>query len=693
MTIDLEAKRLAVLQSLKRSANKQPTGTSNDPSTTTDGPLSSNPASLADSNTTNASALSALPLKPQPPPPPPTTQVESIPPPPKSPRRRALKKVDVGRVYKNALPKKSIIEQAILDLTRLGYSYKDILDKTNINPNVLLKAFQQYGFPVVKPSTTPAVVSAPEPVPNFSPSPQAVPAPSLAQHHFSKVSLPERSASNPSFGSDRWSKSLQITLSDDEHDDSSESDSEGEDKHRLQTPQSAPAGVLSARSTPPTNSHHPSNKNNIAQSLDAQREKIRQVTAQLKLLQEQKVAQKVAQKAATEPASPAAHTPPLTDKPTSSVNSADKTELLRQRLLALKNRKENNNEVLQSASAPDPISLPFTTTEPEHKVRAGSNDTNSTTKTDVEIGPLAVTKFEPPAPSVSTHNVGHHNPRVSDLVQSLDRAREEQEKLAHMRSSLQAQVEALDTNKTKQHIEDLKRELEKKMNDLVEQTYQYATVKATYEATKAQEERLQHGISSLEHQLSIEEAATSYDSNTLMLPYSNQESDSGAAEKAETEDKSEPLQDMVESEQPTTQVEPNTNSDKTEAKEATHQEPTESEQEETKPTTELQDTAMDGDEVDSDIEIIDVKAPTKNERAPKSVPRPTSSTTSHEDNDSSSKKRKEPHSKFDNEIEEQSATSEVQIDTESPQQPAEPTQPAPAFKVRCYKNLPPFEFF
>lgn len=541
-TTDLEAKRLAVLQSLKKSALA-----------TKPAPIITAPTLRVDANSTasdskqnnvhdissrdlNETLHKVIPdasnLVPRPqtlPPPPPAPRTEAIPPPPKIPPRKkfTIKNVDVGRVYKGSMPKRSAIEQALIDLIRLGYCFQDIVEKTNVNPDILLKAFQQYGVSVIKPLPTPVptvpstLISSPAlPANEYrnSKSP-AVLTPTVLSN-LNKPVLADRGSSTPSFGSDRWSKSLNITLTDDEAD--SESESEQELAPPLDTPRSTPA--LSASQT--------SSQASIKLTLEAQREKIRQVAAKLKFLQEQKTAKE----GITAPTSPSSKPSSVTSDDTSSLPSKeDKTELLRQRLLAMKSRSENKPETpLTPSAAKDKSEI---LQGPANKEISHEFLPVPPSKADESEVSLAITTFKPDSQAPQT--LTSTNPRVYNIAKSLERAREEQARIAHQRKILAARAEALDTNKKKKQIELLKRELEQKMNELVDQTYEFATVKASYEATKAQEERLQLGISSLEEQLTIEQNIPSpvNDQEPLMIPYNNEEKEPKVLEDTSDESK------------------------------------------------------------------------------------------------------------------------------------------------------------
>lgn len=419
----------------------------------------------------------------------------------------------------------SRFEQSIYDLNRLGYSYSDILKMSEVSPEVLSSAFRKLGYhiPVVIPRIVPTVYeltkasnikgsnssSIPASPINFTPS---VPSDTTEKPY----PIIPRKALAPCFGSDRWSKHLSITLSDDEEDEEME-DINSDELHPRQadTPKSAPVIMAPKEITRNSTANKIPDKRDIAQTLEAQREKIRQVAARLKLLQQQKTAQDNERASAPPKSSSAngnsspnlsgvvmnasiksASTPPtlpaVDGKQEKTVSTSSKfnskTELLRKKLADLRSRADNSSKT------------PKTPKEPAES--------------------LAI------SPPMDSQAMVPTDPRIYNLAKSLERARLEKETIANQKKAYAEKLERLNTDDTRKEIEALKEELGRKMNELVDQTYEYATAKASFEATQAQEERLLLGISTLEEQLTLEQTAINEAASStplvkepLMIPY------------------------------------------------------------------------------------------------------------------------------------------------------------------------------
>lgn len=557
MSSDLEAKRLAVLQSLRKTVQKPfhiTTASDTNPSLNIQQANSALtiPQQIGPANGAHQSNDAREQVKPaiaaQPPPPP-------LFPPPPPPRATAPihvspvngpSKTNVSNPVFNAAPSialsggKSPLDRALSDLIRLGYTFSDIVEKAQVKSEVLSVAFQKLGYPVPVKSSELSSVGSPNShhrnnlVNPLSPTPLT---PTILS---GATKTPQTQAAllgaSPRFGSDRWSKSLSITVSDDEEIEESESDEESEPA--IDTPMPTPVVEIKevvANNAPTTE------RKDIAQTLEAQREKIRQVAAKLKQLQQQKVErEKIKQSIGQKNEAPippdikwipiagnSSQTTVTNNEPVNSIPAApaqeSKTEQLKRKLNALKAKttqifsspQEANNS---TAFHETPLHSSAASREPKPPTKSQHHSTSQPIHQPITShDPQTPENFQeiPRSLVVSTANGSQeHAPtdlRVFSLTKSLEHARQEQELVSNQRKTLEEKLEKLDTNNTKRQIEDLKRELERKMNDLLEQTYEIATAKASFEATKAQEERLLRGISSLEEQLTIEQASAAND--------------------------------------------------------------------------------------------------------------------------------------------------------------------------------------
>lgn len=451
------------------------------------------------------------------------------------------------------------MERAISDLIRLGYTFYDIVEQAHVKPEVLSLAFQKLGYTIPAKPLDPPSAGSPNSLPKTNVVNPLSPTP-LTPTVLSGTTKPPQTQTasllaSPRFGSDRWSKSLSITVSDDE--DMEESECEEESEPAIDTPMPTPV-VAPKEAVVNSANTGTSGRKDIAQTLEAQREKIRQVAAKLKLLQQQKVEREIGKQSSDQKneapiSSSVQRTPGNTDQTSDTNNDPmtpppampapeSKTELLKQKLNALKakanqistpsqeaNKSRASRETLNSSVAPQETKFstepqPHSDSRPIHRSTTPHNSQN-TSEESQEIPRSLVLS---PANGSKAH--APTDLRVFSLTKSLEHARQEQQLISNQRKSLEKKLEKLDTNNTKKQIEDLKRELERKMNELLEQTYEIASAKASFEATKAQEERIQRGISSLEEQLTIEQSSAANDppvtsptSEQLRLPYEDEQ--------------------------------------------------------------------------------------------------------------------------------------------------------------------------
>lgn len=493
---------------------------------------------------------SQKPFQP-PPPPPPVTSVSLTSPNSFKSESSLYSLSDSARISKPpTIKKKTPFEQAVYDLTRLGYGFWDIVKESNVNADLLKGLFQSQGYAI--PGAKLSVPNSPMmektdedamPKPaviafkSVSPVPQAPaplsnpskPAPivlskkptSILSQHTPKVA--SKVLQGSSFGSDRWSKSLNITLSDDE-DIGEETDYSDDEAENSTTSLNTPRLTRSAVESTETISSKLSDRTHLARSLEAQREKIRQVTAQLKLLEEQRSSR------TNSPGLRTSEKFPNTDFAAASSDGSLSGSFEQEALSALKltsptdnqngNSKGNSNgSALTSGDFKDEEKP-----ENEQRVVSVKNSTDTVSNANVEISnSLAVSSLEHQGMVPSSK-------RAYSLAQSLERARQEHDQIENQKKMFLDELERNNTNQTKKQIEDLKSELERKMTELVEQTYAFASAKASLEATKVQEERLMAGISALEEQLSIEQNVLENKSTNvcvkepLMIPYTSDNS-------------------------------------------------------------------------------------------------------------------------------------------------------------------------
>ena len=85
--------------------------------------------------------------------------------------------------------------------------------------------------------------------------------------------------------------------------------------------------------------------------------------------------------------------------------------------------------------------------------------------------------------------------RMKSLSGSLENFKREQAKLNSQTKLYTKQLENNRVETTKRQIEELKRELERKMAELLDRTYKFASAQASLSAIELQKKRIQEGIS------------------------------------------------------------------------------------------------------------------------------------------------------------------------------------------------------
>lgn len=344
---------------------------------------------------------------------------------------------------------------AVLDLTHLGYGFWQIVEKTGVSTAVLTKAYEALGYPV-----PPAPVQSSNPTPAASESPisapvvqSQTPTKSLSPSLPTKPVVPSLTASNQKshrFGEDRSSHSVSITFTDD---DDSDSDNSIED-NTLSTRKPTPPNV-----TNNTGKVNPTDRQKLAETLEAQRAKIRQVAEQLRLLQEQKVSES------------AANTPPPESAPTKLNLSVANNAISSKPSAAVVSSFGTSSSVYSTPTTPATNASPIPSTVPTPTSNnISTNDFNL--KTALEI---------------STE-------RIKSLSDSLETFKREQAKLNSQKKLYMKQLENNGVETTKRQVEELKRELERKMADLLDRTYKFASAQASLSAVELQKKKIQQGI-------------------------------------------------------------------------------------------------------------------------------------------------------------------------------------------------------
>lgn len=425
MSTDLEAKRLAVLQSMKK-----------------------------------AKPLTEIAVKP---PPPPSSLPPPLPPPPSGPKPSS------GTSLVNA----------VLDLTNLGYEFWQIVEKSGVCPEVLTKAYEELGYPVppapIQPSTAPSsepTVSAPAPEPQ---SKTKSPSPPIS----AKPTSPPTSAL-PSkvhrFGEDR-SHSVSITLSDD---DDSESDSGSDNFFENDTTTRKNTQSTTKRNTTKAN---PTDRQKLAETLEAQRAKIRQVAAQLKLLQDQK-------------GNESAVSTPAPESATITNNISANSNGVHSNVDANVSSLASSSGIKSVPPTPivnaTPISSEIATSVPSEVATRMSSEGAADIPKHVSANDINLTA----ALSISMD-------RMKSLSGSLENFKREQAKLNSQTKLYTKQLENNRVETTKRQIEELKRELERKMAELLDRTYKFASAQASLSAIELQKKRIQEGISRVMNDLKL----------------------------------------------------------------------------------------------------------------------------------------------------------------------------------------------
>jgi hypothetical protein len=409
MSTDLEAKRLAVLRSVKKTE-----------------------------------PLTELSVKPPPLPP-------SLPPPPPPPPSGPKPSTATSLV------------NAVLDLTNLGYEFWQIVEKTGVRTEVLAKAYEALGYPVPPAPIQPSTAASSESTVSAPPVQSQLSTKSSSPQILAKPTTPSISALTNKvhrFGEDR-SHSVSITLSDD---DDSESDSGSDNFFENDTTTRKNTKSTTTRTTTKVNS---ADRQKLAETLEAQRAKIRQVAAQLKLLQDQKGNES------------AASTPPPESVTITNNISVNNSALHSKVDIAVSSPAISSainsapaTPVVNTTLIPSEIATPI----PKH---VSANDINLTA-----------------ALSISTD-------RIKSLSDSLENFKREQAKLNSQTKLYTKQLENNRVETTKRQIEELKRELERKMAELLDRTYKFASAQASLSAIELQKKKIQEGISLVMNDLKL----------------------------------------------------------------------------------------------------------------------------------------------------------------------------------------------
>lgn len=213
-----------------------------------------------------------------------------------------------GQDIKNAIqsPKSAVVstgdvQNAIIDLRRLGLSFIDIYKQSGINPDFLIDAYTLVGFPVpislrielaaerLKAGRAGFAASSRIDQTGSSASSASHTNELLTPHLPSPHSSSNSQARFPKFGSDRWSTKFRLELSEEEdEDDSNDYDRYDEDDNydNVRTDSSQSASNTPVISAPGRTDTHTSAKN----ALELKLQEIRKMTALVKELEAKKSA-------------------------------------------------------------------------------------------------------------------------------------------------------------------------------------------------------------------------------------------------------------------------------------------------------------------------------------------------------------------------------------------------------------------